>query len=63
MTVVERTRSFARETAIEIKKVSWPTRKELIDSTTLVIISVSVLMVLTFLFDRAFSAIVELILG
>ena len=63
MTLVERTRTFFRETAVEVRKVSWPSRKELVDSTMLVIVTVSIIMVLTFLIDRAFSAMVELILG
>ena len=63
MTLVENTKTFLRETSIEIKKVSWPSRKELQESTLLVIMSVSVLMVLVFLVDRAFSYAVELILG
>lgn len=63
MTLVENTKTFLRETSVEIKKVSWPSRKELQESTLLVIMSVSVLMVLVFLVDRAFSYAVELILG
>ena len=63
MTLVENTKTFVRETSVEIKKVSWPSRKELQESTLLVILSVSVLMVLTFLVDRVFSYAVELILG
>jgi len=63
MTLVENTKTFLRETSVEIKKVSWPSRKELQESTMLVILSVSVLMILTFLVDRAFSYAVELILG
>ena len=63
MTLVESTRTFFRETAVEVRKVAWPTRKELMESTMLVIVTVSILMVLTFFIDRAFSAMVELILG
>jgi len=63
MTLVENTKTFLRETSVEIKKVSWPSRKELQESTLLVILTVSVLMVMVFLVDRAFSYAVELILG
>jgi preprotein translocase subunit SecE len=63
MTLMEQTRTFFRETGVEVRKVSWPTRKELADSTMLVIVTVSILMILTFFIDRAFSAMVELILG
>lgn len=63
MTLVERTRTFFRETTVEVKKVTWPTQKELRESTLLVIVTVTILMILTFLIDRVFSAIVELVLG
>lgn len=63
MTLVENTKTFLRETSVEIKKVSWPTRTELQESTLLVILAVCVMMVLVFFVDRAFSYAVELILG
>jgi preprotein translocase subunit SecE len=63
MTLVESTRTFFRETAVEVRKVAWPSRKELTESTMLVIVTVSILMILTFFIDRAFSAMVELVLG
>ena len=63
MTLVESTRTFFRETVVEVRKVAWPSRKELTESTMLVIVTVSILMILTFFIDRAFSAMVELILG
>ncbi|HEX7878161.1 MAG TPA: preprotein translocase subunit SecE [Candidatus Eisenbacteria bacterium] len=63
MTLVEQTRTFFRETAVEVRKVAWPTRKELTESTMLVIVTVTILMFLVFFIDRGFSAIVELILG
>lgn len=36
-------RKFLAEVIVELKKVSWPTRRELIDSTWLVIISSAIL--------------------
>jgi len=63
MTLVEQTRTFFRETAVEVRKVAWPSRKELTESTMLVIVTVTILMFLVFFIDRGFSAIVELILG
>ena len=63
MTLVERTRTFFRETTVEVKKVTWPTQKELRESTLLVIVTVTILLILTFLIDRVFSAMVELVLG
>lgn len=46
---------FLKEARLELKKVSWPTRKELVGSTTLVVI-VSVLAGLVLgVFDMIFS--------
>ena len=36
-------RNFLNEVAAELKKSSWPTRKELMDSTMVVIVTVLVL--------------------
>ena len=63
MTLVEQTRTFFRQTAVEVRKGAWPSRKELTESTMLVIVTVTILMFLVFFIDRGFSAIVELILG
>jgi len=49
MTLVEKPKTFLRETSVEIKKVSWPSRKELQESTMLVILSVSVRVMAVFL--------------
>jgi preprotein translocase subunit SecE len=46
---------FLKEVRLELKKVSWPNRKELVGSTTLVIV-VSILAGLSLgLFDIVFS--------
>jgi preprotein translocase subunit SecE len=63
MELTEKTRGFAREVSAEIKKVSWPSKKELQESTLLVIITVFVLMIFIGIVDRVFSTVVELILG
>ena len=61
MEVVEKTRGFVQEVSTEVKKVSWPTRQELQESTILVLLTVTLLMVLTALVDRVFSMLIELI--
>jgi preprotein translocase subunit SecE len=35
----EKIRIFVTEVLVELKKVSWPTRKELVDSTWIVLLS------------------------
>ena len=49
--------------AAEIKKVSWPNRKELQESTLLVILTVTLIMIFIGIVDRIFSSLVELVLG
>ena len=59
----ERARAFTRETWVEVKKVSWPTRRDLWESTLLVIVTVTIIMFFIGVIDRIFSAIVELVIG
>ena len=51
----EKIRLFVTEVLIELKKVSWPTRKELVDSTWIVLISSIALAVFIGLTDFALS--------
>jgi len=55
LSTVARIRGFLREVVDELKKVAWPTRKELKNSTGLVVLSMLILMV--------FVAVVDLLLG
>jgi preprotein translocase subunit SecE len=47
-------RDFLTEVTAELKKSSWPTRKELIDSTLVVMITVLILGVFVALADLVF---------
>ena len=47
MSAMERVREYTKDVRAELTKVSWPTREELRDSTTVVI--VTVLLVATFI--------------
>ena len=40
---VVKTRDFFREVVVELKKSAWPTRKELVDSSLVVIVTVLIL--------------------
>jgi preprotein translocase subunit SecE len=55
--------SFITEARDELKKVHWPTRKELIDSTKVVIIASVFLVLFIGLVDYILSKILNLILG
>lgn len=56
-------RGFVREVVEELKKVSWPTRRELKNSTGLVILSMLMLMVFIGVIDLLLNAIIGLITG
>ncbi len=54
---------FLREVRAELKKVHWPTKKELGNYTTTVLITVTVIAVLIYLMDRGILAALGLIRG
>jgi len=41
--MIGKVKNFITEVTVELKKVSWPTKNELIGSTAIVIISVAIL--------------------
>ena len=51
-------RDFLAEVTAELKKSSWPTRKELVDSTIVVIITILVLGMFVALADVVFLRII-----
>ena len=54
-----RLRHFLTEVAAELKKSSWPTRKELMDSTIVVIATIVVLGMFVALADVVFLRIIK----
>jgi preprotein translocase subunit SecE len=54
---------FIQEVRAELKKVSWPTRKELIDSTKVVIIASLLLILFIGLVDVLLARLLRLVLG
>jgi preprotein translocase subunit SecE len=54
--LVDRTKDFVKEVRVEATKVSWPTRIELRDSTTVVIVTVLLVSVFLFIVDRILQA-------
>ena len=59
----ERTVDFLREVKTELSKVSWPSRNELIGSTTVVIIITLILAAFTGVIDFILSIILSYLLG
>ncbi len=56
-------RQFLKEVRQELKKVNWPTRKELVAYTIVVLVSVTVLTSFVFGLDYVFSKFVLKIFG
>jgi preprotein translocase subunit SecE len=54
---------YLRETAAELRKVSWPTRHEATQLTILVLVVVAFTSLLLGLFDFAFARLIGLIIG
>ncbi|MFO7915724.1 MAG: preprotein translocase subunit SecE [Candidatus Krumholzibacteriales bacterium] len=54
---------FFAEVKVEMKKVTWPTREELVESTKLVIVASIVVTVFIGVVDNILSAIIRLLLG
>ena len=53
--MLDKTKKFIGEVVVELKKVSWSTRQELIDATWIVVISTACLMVYIGVIDFALS--------
>ena len=54
---------FIKEARAELKKVNWPTRKELIDSTKVVLITSLLLAVFIGVIDFILSQLIKTLLG
>ncbi len=61
--MIEKLKNYLVETKIEIKKVTWPTKDELKESTRVVVIATIVLTAFTGVVDQILSRIVKLIFG
>jgi preprotein translocase subunit SecE len=59
----EKIRKFLSEIAAEMKKVTWPTREELKESTKLVIIATIVVTLFVGMIDQLLSLIIRRLLG
>lgn len=54
--------NFLSETKVELKKVTWPTKQELISNTMVVIIAVILCAALIWIIDSIFSVLFKMIL-
>jgi len=58
---MDKIKNFISDVQKEMNKVSWPTQKELMDNTTVVIVFSIVLSLFVFLADRVYSTILDYI--
>lgn len=61
--MIERIKLFLSETRTELKKVTWPTRQELRESTWVVIISTFLVTIFIGVVDQILSRIIRLVFG
>lgn len=61
--VFKRIARFYREVVAELKKVTWPTKKELVTSSVAVIVFIVIFMVVLFGIDTGFTALINLIVA
>ena len=61
--MIEKIRRFFSETRVEMRKVTWPTRDELKESTKIVIVATFVVTIFIGIVDQILSFIVRRLLG
>ena len=60
---IEKTKQFSQEIKVELKKISWPQKKETISSTSVVLIIVLIVSFFLGVVDVALSRIVNIFLS
>lgn len=61
--MIEKAQKYLREVRIELQKVTWPSRKETIGSTSVVLVVVIIISVYLGLIDIGLSRLVRIVLG
>ncbi|OQX25140.1 MAG: preprotein translocase subunit SecE [Desulfobacteraceae bacterium IS3] len=62
-TLVSKSTQFLREVKAELKKVTWPSRKQTLGSTVIVIVLVMMISLFLGVVDIALSSLVHVVLG
>ena len=60
MSAFTRLNEFLQSAMVESKKVTWPSRQELIESTQVVVVATFFVMIFLFVVDRSFGFLLEL---
>jgi len=55
MSAFSRLNEFLQSAMVESKKVTWPSRQELIESTQVVVVATFIVMIFLFVVDRCFQ--------
>ena len=55
MSAFTRLNEFLQSAMVESKKVTWPSRQELVESTQVVVVATFIVMVFLFVVDRIFG--------
>jgi len=61
--IVDRIRQFLRESKVELKKVTWPTPKEALASTSVVLAVVIIIAIFLGLVDFGLTKVIRVFLG
>jgi len=61
--MLEKVKKFLNETRVEMRKVTWPTRQELKDSTKIVIVATFIVTVFIGIIDQLLTLIIRKLLG
>ena len=62
MNAVEKTKNFVKDVRMEMSKVNWPSRDQLVSSTGVVIVLVFMFTIFIGVVDRILSTIIEKII-
>ncbi|WP_066503495.1 preprotein translocase subunit SecE [Abyssisolibacter fermentans] len=57
-----KTRNFFKGIKAELKKISWPTKKELLNHTAVVLIACAIMSAIFFIFDKGFEEMIKFII-
>jgi len=59
----DKVKRFLRETRVELSKVTWPTRREVVSSTLIIVVMSALLAVIIGIYDFGLGALTDWILS
>lgn len=62
MSTIERFNTFLKDVRVEARKVTWPTKEELWESTWVVLVTVAIISLFIFVVDKIMQMLVTLVL-